>query len=322
MREVILGIDTSNYRTSVAAVTTEGEILLDLRQLLPVEPGKRGLRQSDAVYLHLKQLTAMSGEIRAKLEECRIICVCASMTPRNRADSYMPVFEAGSTTGQLIAASLNVPFLPTDHQCGHIRAARAGTPLEAKTDFLALHLSGGTTDLLAVRGNEINEIGGSADLHAGQLVDRIGVMMGLKFPAGPELEQLAEKGSSHALIGCSMEKNGLICHFSGAETKALGWIQSGSIGREDIACEIFDLLARTIARMLQAGKNESGLEDALLCGGVASSALFRGMLLERLNRNRTGIRVFFGDPMYCGDNATGAALIGADRIRENSVTRL
>ena len=319
MKEAVLGFDTSNYRTSVAAVTPDGEMLLDLRQLLPVEQGKRGLRQSDALYLHLKQLAGMSERIRTELKGVRIVCAAASVAPRGRPESYMPVFEAGSTMGKLTAAFLNIPFVPTDHQRGHIRAAIMGTPLEMKAGFMALHLSGGTTDLLAVRGNEISELGGSADLHAGQLVDRIGVALGLSFPAGPEMELLAEKGSAGALIGCSMERNDLICHFSGAETKAIGWIQSDIMSRENIAREIYDLLARTIARMLTAGKKETGIREALLCGGVASSDLFRRILLERLDRNRAGIHVFFGDPVFCGDNAAGVALIGADNIRENAV---
>ena len=312
---VVLGLDTSNYRSSLAAVSSEGEILLNRRELLPVEQGKRGLRQSDALYLHLKQLKAMDASLREALRGRKVVTVAASVAPRSRPDSYMPVFETGETLGRLLAAAMEVPFFPTSHQMGHLRAARRGTALEREKSFLALHLSGGTTDLLAVRGAEITPLGSSQDLHVGQLVDRVGVAMGLPFPAGPELERLAERGCSRALLGCSMADGDLSCHFSGAETKALSWISAGALSPEDIAREVYDLMARTIARMLLAGRRSAGLDHALLFGGVASSALFREMLEERLSRVGEAPEVCFGDPDLSGDNAVGVALIGADEYK-------
>ncbi len=315
MTEAVLGLDTSNYRTSLAAVALDGRILLNERKLLPVAPGERGLRQSDAVYLHLKQMKGMEPAAREALRDVRIIAVSASTAPRGREDSYMPVFEVGETLGRMIAAAESIPFIRTDHQCGHIWAARRGTALEQSSAFLALHLSGGTTDLLCFRDGALTELGGSLDLHAGQLVDRVGVAMGLPFPAGAELEKLAENGACGALLGCSMAGEDLHCHFSGAETKALAWIRSGQMRKQDIAMEVYDLLARTIARMLAAGGRKSGMKDALLCGGVASSALFRRMLTDRLARQDRNMRVCFGEPALSGDNAVGVALIGADACR-------
>ena len=315
---VVLGLDTSNYRSSLAAVSLEGEILLNRLELLPIEQGKRGLRQSDALYLHLKQLKGMDAALREALGGRRIVAVAASAAPRSRPDSYMPVFEAGETLGRLMAAVLEVSFFPTSHQLGHLRAARRGTALEGERDFLALHLSGGTTDLLAVRGTEVTQLGSGLDLHVGQLVDRVGVAMGLPFPAGLELEKLAERGHSRALLGCSMAGGDLSCHFSGAETKALSWIREGKMSPEDTAREIFDLIARTIARMLLAGRRAAGLDRALLCGGVASSSLFRAMLEDRLSRCGAAPEVCFGDPDLSGDNAVGGALIGADEYRNNT----
>ena len=313
MSGAVLGLDTSNYRTSLAAVDTDGRIFLNLRELLPVGNGQRGLRQSDALYLHLKGLKSMELPLREALQGRKIMAVCASTAPRAKPDSYMPVFEAGETAGRITAAALGVPFFETDHQHGHIRAARIGTDLEREAEFLALHLSGGTTDLLAVRGEKLTEIGGSLDLHIGQLVDRAGVAMGLSFPSGPELEKLAVQGQSKGMLGCSMEGNDLFCHFSGAETKTIGWIRDGKPAG-DIAREIYDLLARTVARLLKAGQRETGLNKALLCGGVASSALFRQLLEERKKKGGSFPEIVFGDSAFSGDNAAGVALIGLERL--------
>ena len=137
--------------------------------------------------------------------------------------------------------------------------------------------------------------------------------MGLPFPAGPELETLARAGSSQARLGCAMEAGDLSCHLSGAETQAQRWIREGKLSREDIAREIYDLLARTASRMLAAGQRNTGQKEALICGGIASSGLFREMLLARIAKQRTGLQIVFGAPELSGDNAAGVALIGLDR---------
>lgn len=313
-KPVVIGFDTSNYRTSVAAVTLDGEILVNHRELLPVPDGERGLRQSDAVFAHIRQLRNTEEELRTALQNAEVAAVAASTKPRDGEDSYMPVFQAGHTAGNLLAAALNVPFYETTHQRGHLAAVLYGTKLEGAERFLAVHLSGGTTDLLALDGEKLEQIGGSADLHAGQFVDRAGVAMGLGFPAGEALETLALCGRSEARLGCSMDDGGLTCHLSGAETRVQKWIREETLPREDIAREIYDLLARTLIRMLQAGSEKTGIRQALITGGVAASALLRQMLEERRKKTRNCPEIVFGKPEMSGDNAVGVALIGAKRL--------
>ena len=315
MRRTVLGLDTSNYRTSAALIDGEGSVLLNIRELLPVPPGERGLRQNEAVFAHLRQLNAAADALREAAKGTTIAAVAASVAPRDGADSYMPVFMAGASFGRLTAAALGVPFVGTTHQRGHLAAAGAGTALEGTEDYLALHLSGGTTDLLEVHEDRVTQIGGSLDLHAGQLVDRAGVSMGLSFPAGPELEDLALRGTSRGLLGCSMENGGLNCHFSGAESQVQRWISGGSESRENTAREIYDVLARTTARMLCAGAEKTGLRQALVAGGVASSPLFRQLLQERIRGKHGAPQVVFGKPEMSGDNAVGVALIGLRKIQ-------
>ena len=195
----------------------------------------------------------------------------------------------------------------------YLSAAAAGA-------LLALHLSGGTTELLAYDGERITLLGGSLDLHAGQLVDRAGVALGLPFPAGPHLEELAVRGTSQARLPVSMEQGGLYCHLSGAETQLQRWITAGEMPAEHIAREAYDLLARTVARMVLAGARKTGLHQVLLAGGVASSALFRELVTARVAKQDRSLRLHFGRPEYSGDNAVGAARIGAKLLcAKNSV---
>ncbi len=313
MKPAVIGFDTSNYRTSVACVTLDGDILFNSRELLSVSPGSRGLRQEEAVFQHVRRLKKISPLLR-EMPAIRISAVCASVRPRDPIDSYMPVFEVGSAAASLLAALEKVPFYETTHQRGHLEAALLDTTIDREQPLIALHLSGGTTELLRVFGNSIDLIGSSLDLHAGQLVDRIGVAMGLPFPAGPALEALAVKGQAKARLGVSLEQQDLACHFSGAEAAAFRWMRDQTVSNEDIAREIYDFLARTVARMICAGAEKVETRQVLLAGGIASSPLFRKLLLERVRKSAKNLLLVFGAPEMCGDNAAGVALIGRNRF--------
>ena len=316
MKRVVIGVDTSCYTTSVAAVTVEGEVLASCRKLLPVPQGERGLRQSEAVFVHVRQLPERFEELAPFVCDSRIAAVCVSRTPRDDADSYMPVFHAGDAQARGLAAMLGVPCFATTHQRGHIAAAKVDSGIR-EGDLLAVHLSGGTTEMLSLVGDELTLLGGTLDLHAGQVVDRTGVALGLPFPAGPHLEKLAARGHSEARLPMTTRNGGMSCHLSGAETQVQRWIRQETLPREDIAREVYDLLARTVARMVCAGAEKTGIDQALLAGGVASSALFREMVRERIHKRDKTLRVCFGRPEYSGDNAVGVALIGARKLRED-----
>lgn len=302
-----LGIDTSGYTTSCALVDEELRLIASHRLLLKVEQGKRGLRQSEAVFAHLRQLPDVFAMLKPG-PGLVIDAVCVSVKPAEDADSYMPVFRVGQSFAEGYAALQGIPCYHTTHQRGHIAAAGIG--LDAlPQDYLAMHLSGGTTELLSCQGDGLSLLGHSLDLHAGQLIDRLGVQMGCPFPAGPCLEALAVQGSAEGRYPSAVREGN--CSFSGIEAQVLRDCAAGLLPREDIAREIFDALCRTILKMLSHAAGQSGTRDALLFGGVASSALLRRMLSERLAARDWGLRLHFGKPDLSGDNAAGIALIGA-----------
>ena len=315
MTRVVIGFDTSCYTTSVAAVTVDGEVVASCRKLLPVEQGERGLRQSEAVFIHVRQLPERLEELSKFTAGMEIAAVCASSRPRDEEESYMPVFHVGDAQARGLAAMLGVPCFASTHQRGHIAAAMVDSGVKTG-DLLAVHLSGGTTELLSLRGDELTLLGGTLDLHAGQVVDRTGVALGLPFPAGPHLEALAVQGHSEARLPANLTHGDLSCHFSGAESQVQRWIQAGALSKEDIAREVYDLMARTVARMVCAGAKKTGIRQVLIAGGVSSSRLFRELVRERIAKRDRRLHVCFGKPEYSGDNAVGAALIGAQKLRE------
>ena len=305
----VLGIDTSCYTTSAALVSVEGELLGSARRLLTVVEGERGLQQSQGLFQHVKNLPDMIGQVMQGAPQ--ICAVCASVRPRPAEESYMPVFRAGESQARAAAALLRVPFYPVSHQEGHVRAAMVDAGIDAGRPFLALHLSGGTTEILLADQGRLTLLGGSLDLHAGQLVDRTGVRMGLGFPAGPALEKLAMQAAPQGLLGVSIK--GTSCNLAGAENKIERWLAQGEISREQIAAEVFDFLCRTIERMIENACEATGARQALLAGGVASSTLLRSMLNVRAKKRRLNCRLHYAHPELSGDNAVGVALLGAER---------
>ena len=309
MKGAVLGIDTSCYTTSVACFGASG-VLYDGRALLPVRQGDRGLRQSEGVFLHTRQLPPLVEAAFGVVSPDAVAAVACSRAPVDRGDSYMPVFLTGLGVARALAASLQVPLLPLDHQSGHIRAALIGNEGLMEKPFYAVHISGGTTDVLAVEAKghgafAIDPLGCSEDLHAGQLVDRVGVLLGCGFPAGKELEALARQATEKDLRIPAFVKD-LTCSLSGAETAARRAIEGGAPAAE-VAYGIYDLLARTLTKVLSNTARQHGERPMLLCGGVASSLLLRELL-----RERCGLPLFFGESRYSSDNAVGVAALGYD----------
>ena len=301
-----LGIDTSCYTTSLALY--DGGKQCDYREPLPVSGGERGLRQSEGFFLHIKRLETMIPAFFENNERSEISCVCVSARPRPGEESYMPVFRAGSAAGAMLAGALGVPMFETSHQEGHLSAALIGNEALQGQRYLALHLSGGTTDLLECEGGGIAALGCSLDIHAGQLVDRIGVALGLPFPSGKALEAQARAFNGEHDVPPSFV-DGLTCSFSGAETRLSAMIARGS-PKEEVASAVYAVLVNTVDKLLHNAFEQTGLCDALLMGGVASSALFRERLAERKLKRRRDYNTYFGESALSGDNAVGVARVG------------
>ena len=303
---MFLGIDTSCYTTSIACVS-HNSIVIDMRTPLAVASGGRGLRQSEGVFLHTRNLEKMLPCALNKLDKGSLSALAVSSAPTPAQDSYMPVFLVGTMAARAIASALSIPLFETSHQEGHIMAALYSNAAFRGSPFIAMHISGGTTELLRVDEHfNITRLGGSLDIHAGQLVDRIGVGMGCPFPAGKHVEALALKTDCSDIIVPSSVK-GLNCSFSGAETMLMGMVDRAG-DHTKIARALYDCLARTFAKMVSNAFEKTGIRQFLLAGGVASSGILRDLLVNRIKSRRREVIVKFALPELSPDNAVGAAL--------------
>ena len=297
----VLGLDTSNYTTSVALF--DGETGVNLGRLLEVRPGELGLRQSDALFQHVKQLPGLLEELMR--EEPDIQAVGVSTRPRAVEGSYMPCFLAGESQGRGIAAALSVPFYAYSHQQGHLAAAAwsAGRLDLLNAPFLAWHLSGGTTELLLVKpeGTSVTAeiIGGTSDLSAGQLIDRTGVLLGLQFPAGKALDGLYAQAD--ACYEPRVKLKDLTFSLSGMENQVKALAEKGE-KPANIARFAIDAVSSVVWRATQETQRRYPGLPVLCSGGVASNSQLRAGLTELCG-------AIFAEPQYSTDNAMGTAIL-------------
>lgn len=294
-----IGFDTSNYTTSIA-IYDNGKIIQQ-KQVLKVKTGERGLRQSDAVFQHTVNIPALI----EKMSINDVKAVGVSTRPRNIDGSYMPCFLVGEGVAKSVSKTSNVPLYKTSHQIGHILAALySADKLDLiKDEFIAFHLSGGTTEALLVKPHEdelikAEIISQSTDLKAGQAIDRAGVMMGIEFPCGKEIDRLSTLSNKEYKIKPSMIEND--CSLSGVENKAKAMYEKGE-SKEDISKFVLTYITNTICAMLDKIIEKFGDLPIVFSGGVSSNTMIRNTVKQKYN-------AYFAAPEFSLDNAAGTAI--------------
>ena len=300
----VIGIDTSNYTTSIAFFDgTGGE---NCSKLLPVKSGELGLRQSDAVFAHIKSLPELSGRLFSHIGKSPITAVGVSTRPRAVEGSYMPCFLVGLSHATLLSNALHVPLVEVSHQQGHVAASlwSAGHLELMDEPHLAWHLSGGTTELLLVEPEgklvKCTKIGGTTDISAGQLIDRTGQLLGLPFPSGKHLDALSREavGKDFFRVKCK----DMTFSFSGMQNKVQQYFEANGDPAETAAYALRCVAYGVFHATQQALKDYPGLPVAF-SGGVASNTLLR-QVLEPLDP-------IFAQPQYSTDNAMGVAVLAS-----------
>ncbi len=300
---MFVGIDTSNYTTSVAVF--DGEKIIQKKKLLTVKKGERGLRQSDALFQHTVNLPVLISELKSKIGDMNIEAFGVSSRPRNISGSYMPCFLAGESAAESAAAFCNAPLFKTSHQVGHILAALySADKLELINDrFIAFHVSGGTTEAVLVTPDDdeiikAQIVSESTDLKAGQAIDRTGVLLGLDFPCGPALERLSYESNQNFKIKPTML--GMNCSLSGIENKVKKMISDNCLP-QDAAKFALCSVAEALSSMAGAVVEKYGSVPIVFAGGVSGNKMIADMLGSRFG-------AYFAQPKFSSDNAAGIAI--------------
>lgn len=310
-KNLSVGIDTSNYKTSVAVVDQNGNILFNHQQFLEVKEGERGLRQSEALFQHVQNLPVVLDRMLSddSIRE-HISAVTVSTKPRPIEGSYMPVFTAGTGYGRTIAAALHVPFYETSHQEGHVEAVRYYSELKDCIEpFICFHFSGGTTEALLVDEANFQIIGGTKDLAYGQVLDRIGVALGMKFPCGEEMDKLALACKPIPKLFTPIKVKEGYVNLSGIETQGQRAIPDYQ--KDQLIASLFETLSVSIAEMTLQLSKQYGVKNFIYAGGVSCSQYIRKSLQKKLPKD---LQIVFGRPELSSDNAIGVALLGGKHL--------
>ncbi|MDW7740178.1 MAG: O-sialoglycoprotein endopeptidase [Bacillota bacterium] len=317
-QSLYLGIDTSAYTSSLAIADQNEKLLYDGRFALAVKEGNLGLRQSEAVFAHIQNMPTLFKAERAQkvLKHGIIHAVASAARPRPVEGSYMPVFKVGEAFGLMLTQAAGFNYFSSTHQEGHIFSGLWSAGLGGGR-YLVVHLSGGTTEIIDAEETspgvlKIKLLGGSEDLKAGQFIDRIGRLLNLKFPAGPELEKVAslcEKTS----ITLPVAVRGNKISFSGPASQAERLLENGC-NKEALARAVEICIADSLSTAVNNLKNSPDAYNGLLAvGGVAANRFIR----QRLQSKLAGWKIYFAEPRFSSDNAVGLA-VQAARLEKSS----
>lgn len=306
---ITLGIDTSNYASSIAVIDySKGEILLNEKHFLSVKQGECGLRQQDAVFNHIKNLIDILELVHNKFDLSCVQAVGVSVKPTNEENSYMPCFLVGKLIAQMTKAVKNIPVIETTHQDGHLNSALFSLNNENlyKDKIIVFHVSGGTTDMILVENGQIKEtIGSSNDLFAGQAVDRLGVKLGFSFPAGVYVSQLAAQ--CEQIIRPKVSVKGINCNLSGLQNQCEKLIEQG-YDTPYVCKYCLSYIAHTVLKMAANARDLYGQLPVVFVGGVMSSETIKDIVTDRLDN------CYFVQPVFSSDNAIGTAAVAARKV--------
>ena len=312
MDKYYVGIDTSAYTTSLAAIDERSNIVLDLREILRVKRGQKGLRQQEAIFQHINNLPTLIERMTKELDVSKIQTISCSIKPRNMRESYMPVFIVGKGQAFVLSKILDVEYKEFSHQEGHISAGMLDNDIKDLKSFMSLHISGGTTELLMVhnqeKGFKIDIIGGSLDLSVGQLIDRIGVGVGINFPCGKAMDRISSTGNPLDLNVPINIKDSTWFNLSGMENYFKSFIKTNKYAIEDIFATLFYSIAFFIDKILSNSCIQYGMKNVLITGGVSANTIVRGYLETQLRKK--DINIHFPRRELCTDNGVGIAYAG------------
>lgn len=298
----VLAFDTSNYTTSVAVFDGNGG--KNASRLLDVAPGALGLRQSDALFAHVKRLPELADRLFCDMGAFVPDAVGASTRPRAVEGSYMPCFLAGQAQAEVFSSALKIPFYEFSHQQGHVAASvwSAGRMELLDKPHLAWHLSGGTTELLYITPEGVSvhaeKIGGTTDISAGQLIDRTGQLLELPFPAGKALDALSKEGSGKEFFRVKVQDTSF--SLSGVQNKIQEFYAHGA-SKADTAAYALRCLIGAILKATENALRQYPRCEVVFAGGVSSNSMLR----ERCK----ALPAVFCVPEFSTDNAMGTAIL-------------
>nr|WP_315527199.1 tRNA (adenosine(37)-N6)-threonylcarbamoyltransferase complex transferase subunit TsaD [Carnobacterium maltaromaticum] len=310
-RNLILAIETSCDETS-AAVVENGHILLSNIIASQIKSHMRfgGVVPEIASRHHVEQITQCIEEamVEADVDYSDLTAIAVTEGP-----GLVGALLIGVNAAKAIAYAHNLPLIPVNHMAGHIYANRLIQPLVFP--LLALVVSGGHTELVYMSADgEYQIIGETRDDAAGEAYDKVGRVLGLTYPGGKRIDEMAHLGEDtfHFPRGMIRENN-YDFSFSGLKSAFINTVHNAEqkaelLNKNDLAASfqasVVDVL---LTKTLRAAK-ELDIKQLVLAGGVAANRGLREGLVDMMAKELPDVELIIPPLSLCGDNA---GMIGA-----------
>ena len=312
---ICLGIETSCDETAAAVLRGPSEVLASVVSSQFIHSQYGGVVPELAARAHARLIVPVT---RAALDSAGITWSDVDCIAVTHAPGLMGALLVGLPFAKALARSLDVPFVGVNHLEGHIFALRLSHP-GITPPFIAAILSGGHTELLVVEDwCRYRLLGSTLDDACGEAFDKVAKLLGLGYPGGAALEELAREGEVNIRFPVSLLDSGehagsFDFSFSGLKTAVLYHLRDHpDAGRADVAASFQEAaLAAVTRRVVQAWKH-TGHDTVGITGGVAANGRLRDRMRELAGQH--GFRVLIPEPGYCSDNAAMIAAAGTERL--------
>ena len=318
----VLGIETSCDETGVAIYDTESGLVADeLYTQMEMHAEYGGVVPELASRDHVRKLLPMIAQM---LDEQGISGDQLDGIAYTQGPGLVGALLVGATIANTLAEVWDVPVVGVHHMEGHLLAPMLESPAP-EVPFLALLVSGGHTQLVAVHGlGNYELLGESLDDAAGEAFDKAAKMLALPYPGGPSISKLAEEGDRlrFKFPRPMTDRPGLDFSFSGLKTFTRNSIaehtdDNGAIDQQtkaDIAAAFEEAVAQTLMIKCRRALEQTGMKRLVLAGGVAANTRLRELMTEMTSKHRA--ELFYPRLRFCTDNGAMIAYVGALRLAQ------
>jgi N6-L-threonylcarbamoyladenine synthase len=317
----ILGIETSCDETS-AAILRNGELASVVVSSQFFHEKFGGVVPELASRAHVRSILPI---LREALDQANIVVDTLDAVAVTHAPGLMGSLLVGLNFAKGLSLGLDIPLIGIHHIEAHIFSALLEQE-KPEVPFVALVVSGGHTLLLLVKDVGSYEfLGETLDDAAGEAFDKVGKMLGLGYPAGPEIDRLAREGNPNYVKfpRAMMNETSYDFSFSGIKTSVLHWLKNHAAeGFElvDIAASFQRAMVDVLVTKTIRAAEEHGIMDIVCAGGVSANSELRERF--RTECARRGMRFYVPRPLFSTDNAAMIAMLGALKLERGIVSDL
>lgn len=316
----VLGIETSCDETGVAIYDSEAGLLAEeLYSQIEIHAEYGGVIPELASRDHIRKTLPL---IQKAMRDANVSAGQLDGIAYTAGPGLVGALLVGGSVGRALGMGWGIPVIGVHHMEGHLLAPMLEEN-PPQFPFVALLVSGGHTQLVQVQGiGQYTLLGESLDDAAGEAFDKVGKMLGLAYPGGPNVAKLALLGERGRFTFPRPMTNrpGLDFSFSGLKTFVRNTIEQSKAGSDtleeqtkaDIAVAFEDAVAETLAIKCRRALQATGLKTLVIAGGVSANLRLRQVLEEAMVK--VGGKLFYAQPRFCTDNGAMIAYAGCQRL--------